>query len=241
MEDVGIEAGAPLATHLGALLEARRDSSLPADPEPAFAAGAARVLELKAAHRRLCDATDTLREAAAEAKTQLDTSSLQLQNLLYERQHYEKEISSCRSWQSAFSDEQIALVPLEEFASHPLAAEGGLSEESDPHQLMLNRLKHEVAYRQEHVKQLDAVKARRDALASDVAQKRSMVAGLEGEISKLLAAARAVQQQYAIRSADSGRTAGEPAVDQAAAGAAAAAAEQQQAGGDVAMQEAGQI
>lgn len=60
------------------------------------------------------------------------------------------------------------------------------------------------------------------------------VAGLEGEISKLLAAARAVQQQYAIRSADSGRTAGEPAVDQAAA-------EQQQAGGDVAMQEAGQI
>lgn len=67
------------------------------------------------------------------------------------------------------------------------------------------------------------------------------MAGLEGEISKLLAAARAVQQQYAIRSADSGRTAGEPAVDQAAAGAAAAAAEQQQAGGDVAMQEAGQI
>lgn len=66
------------------------------------------------------------------------------------------------------------------------------------------------------------------------------MAGLEGEIGKLLAAARAVQQQYAIRSADSGRTAGEPAVDQAAA-AAGAAEQQQQAGGDVAMQEAGQI
>lgn len=29
------------------------------------------------------------------------------QNLLYERQHYEKEIGSCRSWQSAYSDEQV--------------------------------------------------------------------------------------------------------------------------------------
>lgn len=279
MEDVGIEAGAPLATHMGALLEARRDSSLPADPEPAFAAGAARVLELKAAHRRLCDATDTLREAAAEAKTQLDTSSLQLQvggrdcwgrqgstwgvaaacmaaaaaGQLWSGKHYRPAIllasgslfhpahvilrcshiaafgpptrrTCCMSGSTTrrrsaaaaagsrpsamsrwgrcsgawglhtttsgcclgrlpcrveagvclatrgmvlsaprsnathplpplsltllpFAPAQIALVPLEEFASHPLAAEGGLSEESDPHQLMLNRLKHEVAYR----------------------------------------------------------------------------------------------
>ena len=79
MEDVGIEAGAPLAAHFTALRDARRGGGLPADPQPAFAAGAARILELKAAHRRLCEATDALREAAAEAKTQLDTSSLQLQ------------------------------------------------------------------------------------------------------------------------------------------------------------------
>lgn len=37
---------------------------------------------------------------------QLDQSSLVLQNLLYERQHYEKEIASCRTWRSAYSDEQ---------------------------------------------------------------------------------------------------------------------------------------
>lgn len=42
---------------------------------------------------------------------------------------------------------QIALISVEEFSEHPLAAENGLSGESDPHQLMLNRLKHEVAYR----------------------------------------------------------------------------------------------
>jgi hypothetical protein len=42
---------------------------------------------------------------------------------------------------------QIALVPLEEFAAHPLAVAGKLAEEGDPHKLMLNRLSHEVAYR----------------------------------------------------------------------------------------------
>lgn len=69
------------------------------------------------------------------------------------------------------------------------------------------------------------------------------VAGLEAEIGKLLVAARAVQQQYAIKPTDSGR--GEQAVEQqqhggkgGEGGGGAAAAEP---GGDVAMQEAGQL
>ena len=163
------------------------------------------------------------------------------QNLLYERQHYEKEIASCRSWQSAYSDEQvraccgaaqraqlsvqllgwpavlwhvweaaglkehcarhgterssqpltlagspcfaallilkptssglqIALIPLEEFSSHPLAAEGGLAEESDPHQLMLNRLKHEVAYRWEGLGQCGTIAAHVSEASASFAQ-----------------------------------------------------------------------
>lgn len=43
---------------------------------------------------------------------------------------------------------QIALIPEEEFRAHPLAAEQKLAEAgTDAHQLMLNRLQHEVAYR----------------------------------------------------------------------------------------------
>ena len=81
------------------------------------------------------------------------------------------------------------------------------------------------------------------------------VAGLEGEMSKLLAAARGVQQQYSIRLPDAGgkpeggeggaQGNGEPEVDSPAAAAAAAA--RAAAGGaaeaaapppDVAMQDA---
>jgi hypothetical protein len=48
------------------------------------------------------------------------------------------------------------------------------------------------------VRQLEAVKARRDALAADVAQKRSVLGALEAEIAKLRAAAQKVQQQFSI-------------------------------------------
>ncbi|KAL4437184.1 hypothetical protein ABPG75_004323 [Micractinium tetrahymenae] len=253
------EQPAWLGEFLGQLLEAKQTGSLPDGGSGGAAptwqgAGGALILALKAEHRRLCEATDALRQEAAEAKAALDQGSLQLQNLIYERQHYEKEIASCRGWRSAYSDEQIALIPEEEFRVHPMAAEQKLAEEgTDAHQLMLNRLRHEVAYRQEYVKQLDAIKAQRDALAADVAQKRSTVAGLEAEVGKLLAAAQAVQQQYAIKlpaasapgdaaaagGAGPWEAAGEPAVESPLApqGQAAAAAAGG-AGGDVAMADA---
>lgn len=243
MDDVAVEP-APLASlgdFLGQLLAAKQAGSLPEGGQWQ-AAGAALILGLKREHRQLCEGTEVLREAATEAKGQLDQSSLQLQNLLYEQSHYQKEIGSCRAWQSAYSDEQIALIPADEFQAHALAAEQQLAGEGlDPHQTMLNRLKHEVAYRQQFVKQLDAIKAQRDALAADVAQKRSTVAGLEAEIGKLLVAARAVQQQYAIKlpaPADAaaagaeGAAGGEGAVESPAAAAGPAAGE------DVAMEEA---
>lgn len=63
------------------------------------------------------------------------------------------------------------------------------------------------------------------------------MAGLEGEIGKLLAAARAVQAQYSIRPlADSQQRGGE--VEQAAGG---GGQEAPPGGDDVAMKEAGQL
>ncbi len=83
------------------LLQLKQEGSL--DNLPGFVeAGALQILSLKQVHRELCEATEGLRDATSEAKTQLDQSSLQLQNLLYEQQHYEKEIESCRAYQSAY-------------------------------------------------------------------------------------------------------------------------------------------
>lgn len=100
---MAVESAHAVGSFFTQLLQAKRDGALPADGLAAvFEAGALHVLSLKQAHRELCEASEALREATSEAKTQLDQSSLQLQNLLYEQQHYEKEIAGCRAFQSAY-------------------------------------------------------------------------------------------------------------------------------------------
>jgi THO complex subunit 5 len=167
-------------------------------------AGAVKILKLKAIHRAMCNSTESLREATGDAKTQLDQSSLQLQSLLYEKHHYEKEIQSCTSFRSAYSEEQLELLPVEDYKK--LAASASMAEDStealEPHQLMLNILHHELEFREATVKELEALKARRDGLAADVAQKRSSLAGLDAEISKLRTSAQRVQRQYSIEAVE---------------------------------------
>ncbi|GAB4818095.1 hypothetical protein N2152v2_005141 [Parachlorella kessleri] len=178
------------------LLQLKKDVSL--DTLPGYLqAGALEILSLKQVHRELCEATEVLRDATAEAKTQLDQSSLQLQNLLYEQQHYEKEIAGCRAYKSAYPDEKLELIPLGQFQQQ-WQGQHNKPLSDDPHQVMLDRLSHELTSREETVRQLEAVKARRDALASEVARKRSELGALETEVAKLRAAAQKVQQQFGI-------------------------------------------
>ena len=43
-----------------------------------------------------------VRELTAEAKAQFDTAELSLQNLLYEKRHYLKEIRACKAYRCGF-------------------------------------------------------------------------------------------------------------------------------------------
>lgn len=56
----------------------------------------------------------------------LQVSNLRLQNLLYEKQHYEADIRACLRHKSAFSDADIELMPREEFLSTVRTACSGL-------------------------------------------------------------------------------------------------------------------
>ena len=53
------------------------------------------------------------REATIEAKSKVDNYHLQLQNLLYEVLHLQKEVTKCLQYKSL--DENIDLVPIDEF------------------------------------------------------------------------------------------------------------------------------
>lgn len=53
-------------------------------------------------------------------------SNLRLQNLLYEKQHYEADIRACLRHESAFSDADIELLPLDEFLENVRTAGEGI-------------------------------------------------------------------------------------------------------------------
>ena len=80
----------------------------------------------------------------------------------------------CRS---KFSDEEIGLIPEDEFmSSAPEQFKDGCE---DPHKRMLQRLDHEKHMRIEAMKAVDEEKSRRDALVAKAAQQRANILQLE--------------------------------------------------------------
>lgn len=80
----------------------------------------------------------------------------------------------CRS---KFSDEDIGLIPEEEFmSSAPEQFKEGCE---DPHKRMLQRLEHEKYLRIEVIKAVDEEKSRRDALVAKAAQQKANLSQIE--------------------------------------------------------------
>lgn len=75
----------------------------------------------------------------------MDRAGLQLQNLNYEKTHIQNEIERCQNAQYLY--EGIDLVDEDEFRR---AAAPELLEYADEHQLMHNRLQHELAERKRY-------------------------------------------------------------------------------------------
>lgn len=80
-----------------------------------FTIGLLNILQLREHHRELCLMVEKIRDETSMSKSELDVSSLHLQNLLYEKHHYQREIRSCQSYRSAYTDEEIELIPEDEF------------------------------------------------------------------------------------------------------------------------------
>lgn len=77
------------------------------------------------------------------AKAPVDFTTLQLHNLMYEKNHYLKAIKACKDFRSKHPD--IELVPEEEFfASAPKEIRGDYVSKDNPHDLMLKRLNFEL-------------------------------------------------------------------------------------------------
>ncbi|KAI8475050.1 MAG: Fms-interacting protein-domain-containing protein [Monoraphidium minutum] len=183
------EAAAALRELVDRIAELRGPGGAAAeDPavQDACRAGALALLALRQRYRAAALGSEAAREAAAAAKSGLDQRVLQLHNLLYEKQYYEKEVLSCTNFRSAVPDADICLIPEPEFLAAAAAAGGAPADEAaaDGHKRMLARLAHELGTRKALTRDLAAARSEREAEAAAAAARKgaldALQAGLRG-------------------------------------------------------------
>lgn len=87
---------------------------------------------------------DRIKAESERAKAPVDLTTLQLHNLMYEKNHYVKAIKACKDFKTKYPD--IELVPEEEFfRDAPEEIKSPVLSTDSAHNLMLKRLNYELS------------------------------------------------------------------------------------------------
>lgn len=87
---------------------------------------------------------DRVKAESERAKAPVDLTTLQLHNLMYEKNHYVKAIKACKDFKTKYPD--IELVPEEEFfRDAPEEIKSPVLSTDSAHNLMLKRLNYELS------------------------------------------------------------------------------------------------
>lgn len=162
------------------------------DAQKGTSQGLLKLLELKEESRKLAFAAEDQREETSKFKTRLEHAHLQLQNLIYEKEYYEKEIHECQNFRFKHPDSAIGLVPVEQF----LASAGPEVLErigDDPHKLMLERLRDELSQRKAMVAKLEELKKAKAATRQEVDKRKRTLDDLQQQLQGLEETAKPLQ------------------------------------------------
>ncbi|KAK8971375.1 hypothetical protein KSP40_PGU020503 [Platanthera guangdongensis] len=100
-------------------------------------------ITLRQLNRTILVEEDRIKAETESAKAPVDFTTLQLHNLMYEKNHYLKAIKTCRDFRSKYPD--IELVPEEEyFKNAPEDIKSKVLASDEAHDLMLKRLNYEL-------------------------------------------------------------------------------------------------
>ncbi|KAL3144500.1 hypothetical protein ABBQ32_004237 [Trebouxia sp. C0010 RCD-2024] len=168
--------------------------------------GLAALLFLRHLGFSMFETTETGKANTAKARHAFDEKTLVLQNILYERGYYQKEIQEAAEYKSRVSNSELELMSVEQFqqfASEEFTAGLDPSSQDYDHQLILRRLDHELHTRRQARKQLSELKMRRDALQTNLGQKRKAHTDLRRHISQISASTQNVRQLFALPDAPS--------------------------------------
>ncbi|XP_017554889.1 THO complex subunit 5 homolog isoform X2 [Pygocentrus nattereri] len=137
------------------------------------------------------------RDQTHEAKQRVDVLHLQLQNLLYEVMHLQKEIGKCLEFKS--QHEEIELVSVDEFLKEAPAeiSRPHLTKE-DPHQLTLARLDWELEQRKRLAEQYKSSLCSKEKILKGIELKKEYLGSLQPGLQAIMQASLPVQEYLSM-------------------------------------------
>ncbi|XP_061674429.1 THO complex subunit 5 homolog [Syngnathoides biaculeatus] len=137
------------------------------------------------------------RDQTHEAKQKVDVLHLQLQNLLYEVLHLQKEISKCLEFKSKHED--IDLVSEEDFYKDaPEEISRPQLTKNDPHQLTLARLDWELEQRKRLAEKYKESQATKEKIQKTIEVKKEHLRSLQPGLNAIMQASLPVQEYLAM-------------------------------------------
>ncbi|KAG7244006.1 hypothetical protein INR49_006167 [Caranx melampygus] len=137
------------------------------------------------------------RDQTHEAKQKVDVLHLQLQNLLYEVMHLQKEISKCLEFKS--KHEEIDLVSEDEFYQEaPQEISRPQHTKNDPHQLTLARLDWELEQRKRLAEKYKESQATKEKIQKSIEVKKEHLRSLQPGLNAIMQASLPVQEYLSM-------------------------------------------
>ena len=171
-------------------LAARGASSDAAGQSPSLAAIAAEIVreqkllvanisQLRTLHRSAYFSARETKSQTAEARQEVDRLHLQLQNLYYEQQHLQGEISACQNYDHSYK--HLPLISEDEFlALHPEHAD------ADEVALMTARITHEKQEREALEKQKNELLKKKLKLIAENKKRKEDLASLDRDLENFI-------------------------------------------------------
>ncbi|XP_076863253.1 THO complex subunit 5 homolog isoform X1 [Brachyhypopomus gauderio] len=159
--------------------------------------GAVHFIALKKLNRLAHMRLKKARDQTHEAKQKVDVLHLQLQNLLYEVLHLQKEIGKCLEFRS--QHEEIELVSVDEFFQEaPSEISRPHITKEDPHQLTLARLDWELEQRKRLAEQYKSSLCSKEKILKGIELKKEYLSSLQPGLQAIMQASLPVQEYLSM-------------------------------------------
>lgn len=150
------------------------------------------MLRLKGASRGVHQHIEACKGKTDDERSSYDSNSLQLHNLLYEKNHYNREIAKCKDFRSKHMD--IDLVPEDVFLEAAPPDLRRMGEAVEPHQRMLDRLEFELVERRRLAEEERVLASEKASLHAQKSSKTKFLRSLPGHLRNMQKASLPLQK-----------------------------------------------